>query len=270
MPPAGHSQKSFNFIGVDVEALTYPEFFNYVDRWIANKNVRSHHIAIINAYCATEAFRNPIVARIYNQADLIGPDGMPFVYWLRWALKRRCDQFDASTIVLNLGAKSKEKGYKFYLYGGQPDVVIRMKDKLEELYPHIKIVGYQSPPFRPLTDEEDRSVCDEINSLKPDIICVGLGTPKQDYWIDDHIHKIKGAVFIPCGAIFDFFGGRIKKAPAIVSRLGAEWLYRLCSKDIKRLWHRYTVLNCIFLWNFFLQQAGYRQFDTKRSIRKEI
>ena len=145
-----------------------------------------------------------------------------------------------------------------------------MKDKLEELYPHINIVGYQSPPFRPLTEMEDQAVCDEINKLKPDIICVGLGTPKQDYWIDDHIHRIKGAVFIPCGAIFDFFGGRVKRAPVIISKLGVEWLYRLFSKDIKRLWYRYTVLNGIFLWNFFLQQAGYRKFGNMRSNRKEI
>ena len=103
MPSTVQKKKSYNFIGIEVEALTYPEFFKYVDRWIANKNGRSHHIAIINAHCATEAFRNPRVAEIYNQADLIGPDGMPFVYWLRWALKRPCDQFDASSIVMNLG-----------------------------------------------------------------------------------------------------------------------------------------------------------------------
>ena len=240
-----------------------------MDKWVENKHGRSHHIAIINAFCATEAFRNPRVAEIYNKADLIGPDGMPFVYWLRRALKLPCDQFDASSIVVNLAEKAKETGYTFYLYGGHPDVVKSMKAKLEELYPHINIVGYLSPPFRPLTDEEDRQICDEINRLKPDIICVGLGTPKQDYWIDDHIHKIRGAVFVPCGAIFDFFGGRVQRAPEIVSKLGIEWLFRLFSKDIKRLWYRYTVLNGIFLWNFFLQFIGRRKFEAVRSVREE-
>jgi N-acetylglucosaminyldiphosphoundecaprenol N-acetyl-beta-D-mannosaminyltransferase len=261
--------KSFNFIGVNVAAVTYPDLFKMVDCWISNKQARSHYIAIINAYCATEAFQNQRVAAIYNKADLIGPDGMPFVYWLRWALKRPCDQFDASSIVTNLADKAKDTGYSFYLYGGHPDVVVSMKAKLEELYPYINIVGYTSPPFRLLTAEEDRQICDEINRLKPDIICVGLGTPKQDYWIDEHIYKIRGAVFVPCGAIFDFFGGRVKRAPKIVSKLGVEWLFRLFSKDIKRLWYRYTVLNGIFLWNFFLQLAEYRQFNTNRAARKE-
>ena len=71
-----------------------------------------------------------------------------------------------------------------------------MKEFLEEKFPNIRIVGYRSPPFRLLTSEEDAAVCDEINRLKPDIICVGLGTPKQDYWIEDHLYKIRGSVFI--------------------------------------------------------------------------
>jgi N-acetylglucosaminyldiphosphoundecaprenol N-acetyl-beta-D-mannosaminyltransferase len=268
MISATHNKKSYNFIGIDVEALTYPEFFEYVDRWIADKDSRSHHIAIINAFCAIEAFHNPRVAQIYNQADLIGPDGMPFVYWLRRVLKRPCDQFDASSIVMNLAEKARETGYSFYLYGGHPDVVAKMKTKLEEMYPHISIVGHMSPPFRPLTEEEDKQICDELNELKPDIICVGLGTPKQDYWIDAHIHKIRGSLFVPCGAIFDFFGGRVQRAPGIVSKLGIEWLFRLFSKDIKRLWYRYTVLNGIFLWNFLLQLVGHREFKINRMVRK--
>ena len=260
----------YNFIGVDIQALTYPEFFSAVDQWLSNKSGRSHHIAVINAFCAITAVKNPKVAEIYQKADLIGPDGMPFVYWLRKILKRPCDQFDASSIVMNLARESKNKRYTFYLYGGHPDTLNQMKARLESLYPHILVVGHRSPPFRPLTPEEDQAVCDEINRLKPDIICVGLGTPKQDYWIDEHIYKIRGAVFIPCGAVFDFFGGRIKRAPNFMSKLGVEWLYRLFSKDFNRLWYRYTILNVIFLWNFFLQLAGVRVINLQRIERPEL
>jgi N-acetylglucosaminyldiphosphoundecaprenol N-acetyl-beta-D-mannosaminyltransferase len=231
-----------------------------VDRWIEDKTGRSHHVAIINAFCAAMALKDANLKKIYRQADLIGPDGGPFVYWLRFFLKTPCDQFDASSIVMELAGESKEKQYTFYLYGGSPDVVVKMKARLEQLSPHIKIVGYHSPPFRALTRAEDRAICDEINRLKPDIVCVGLGTPKQDYWIYDHKEKIRGAVFIPCGAVFDFFGGRIKRAPRIVTKSGFEWLYRLCGKDFKRLWRRYTVMNAIFLWHFALQCIGFRRF----------
>lgn len=246
-------RKSLNFIGVPIEAVTYRDMFEMVDQWLSDKTTRSHHIAVINTYCVVSAFQNPRLAKIYNGADLVGPDGMPFVYWIRTFLKVPCDQFDASSIVLQLAQRAKETGYTFYLYGGHPNVVVKMKKNLESMFPYIKIVGYRAPPFRPLTDEENQEICDEINRLKPDIVCIGLGTPKQDYWIDDHITKIRGSVFIPCGAIFDFFGGRVKRAPKFIQRTGFEWLYRLLSKDFKRLFKRYTIMNISFLWNFSLQ-----------------
>lgn len=253
--------KCYNFLGLNVEALVYSDFFEKVDRWIEDKAERSHHLAIINSFCAAMTLKDLKLKKIYREADLMGPDGRPFVYWLRLFLKASCDQFDASSIVMELARESKEKKYTFYLYGGAPDVVVKMKARLEKLYPHIKIVGYHSPPFRILSPKEDLAICNEINRLKPDILCVGLGTPKQDYWIYDHKEKIRGAVFIPCGAIFDFFGGRIKRAPRIVSLLGAEWLYRLFSKDFKRLWRRYTVMNIVFLWNLGLQLLG-KKYNT--------
>jgi N-acetylglucosaminyldiphosphoundecaprenol N-acetyl-beta-D-mannosaminyltransferase len=258
-----------NFLGIGIDALTYNDMFRLIDDWILNKTNRSHHLALINAYCATLAMKNVRLASIYNGADLVGPDGMPFVYWIRTFLKVPCDQFDASSIVLQLAERSKESGYTFYLYGGHPDVVDKMKRKLESLYPHIRIVGYRSPPFRSLTDEEDRKICEEINRVKPDILCVGLGTPKQDYWIDDHILKIKGCVMIPCGAIFDFFGGRVKRAPKFIQQAGLEWSYRLLSKDFTRLWRRYTIMNLSFLWHFLLQVLRIRVQNPSRWYRSE-
>lgn len=250
--------KSYNFLGIPVEGLTYADMLESVDRWLSDKKARSHHIAVINTYCIMSAFYDKRLSGIYNGADIITPDGMPFVYWIRAALRIPCDQFDASSVVVEFARRSKESGYTFYLYGGHPDVVVEMRRKLETMFPGIRIAGYRSPPFRSLSAEEDGEICDEINQLKPDIICVGLGTPKQDYWIDDHLEKIRGSVMVPCGAIFDFFGGRVKRAPRFVQKSGFEWLYRLLGKDFKRLLKRYTVLNALFLWNFALQVFNVR------------
>jgi len=259
-------RKSYNFLGTQVCGLTYSDLYSAVDSWISNKNSRSHNISIINSYCATLAFQDAPLAKIYDRSDLIAPDGMPFVYWIRLFLRVPCVQFDGSSILTQLAQRAKEKNYTFFLYGGDPDVVKNMKEKVETQYPFIRIVGAISPPFRPLTKEEDEDVCRQINQLKPDIILVGLGTPKQDYWIDEHIYKIRGAVMINCGALFDFLGGRIKRAPRIITILCLEWLYRLLSKDFKRLWRRYTILNVIFVWNFFLQITGLRV--VKRELLK--
>lgn len=246
-------RKIANFLGVGIDAVTYQDLFGMVDGWILDKTKRSHYISCINAYSVTLAMKNERLGRIYNGADIAGPDGVPFVKWIRNVLQYPCDRIAAPDTILELARHSEKTGYTFYLYGGAPDVVVKMKGFLEEKFPYIRIVGYQSPPFGPLTEEEDADVCDEINRLKPDIICVGLGTPKQDYWIEDHLYKIKGAVFIASGATFDFFGGRIKMAPDFIRRSGFEWIYRLLSKDFLRLWKRYTIMNVVFLYAFLLQ-----------------
>jgi N-acetylglucosaminyldiphosphoundecaprenol N-acetyl-beta-D-mannosaminyltransferase len=192
------------------------------------------------------------------------------VYWIRTFLRRGCDRVAAPETVLELAKRARVTGYTFYLYGGAPDVVVRMKEYLEKQFPYIRIVGYRSPPFRPLTDEEDRAICEEINALAPDILCVGLGTPKQDYWIEDHLYRIRGSVMVASGATFDFFGGRVKMAPELIRRSGFEWLYRLLGRDFKRLWRRYLVWHGIFLWNFLWHLLGLKRRPAQRWARPRI
>jgi N-acetylglucosaminyldiphosphoundecaprenol N-acetyl-beta-D-mannosaminyltransferase len=264
VPVAIQPYRVTNFLGVGLDALTYADLFHAVDRWISDKNGRSHHIACINVYCVTLCLRDTRLADIYGGADIAGPDGIPFVNWIRRTLRVPCDRIAAPDTILELARHSKVTGYTFYLFGGAPDVLVKMKNFLEQRFPHVKIIGCFSPPFRTMTAEENSAICDEINRLKPDIICVGLGTPKQDYWIEDHLYKIRGAVLIASGATFDFFGGRIKMAPEFIRRSGFEWLYRLFSKDFFRLWRRYIIYNIIFLWNFALQLLNIRVRQPRR------
>ena len=157
------NRKTYNFLGIEIEALTYTSLYDHVDNWLKSKNYRSHHIAVINAHCVMSAFKDRRVLNIYNRADLIGPDGMPFVYWLRLFRQTPCEQFDATNVLVKLIERAQEKQYSFYLYGGHPDVVANMKENLEKNYPYINILGYYSPPFRPLAQEEDDAICEEIN-----------------------------------------------------------------------------------------------------------
>lgn len=265
--PDGLQRSFFNFTGIGIEALTYKDMENRIDQWISNKAGRSHHVACLNAFCVALSLLNSGLRDIYNRSDIAGPDGMPFVRWIRWTMKRPCDRFAAPDIALHLAECSKEKGYTFYLYGGAPDVLERMQEYLKNKFPHISILGAQSPPFRNLTAEEDKNVCDEINGLQPDIILVGLGTPKQDYWIDEHLDRLKGSVIVASGATFDFFGGRIRMAPPWIRDSGFEWLYRFLSKDFKRLWKRYTYYNLLFVSQFFLQIIGVRKHKIDRLIQ---
>jgi N-acetylglucosaminyldiphosphoundecaprenol N-acetyl-beta-D-mannosaminyltransferase len=243
-----------NFLGVRVEAATFADLEREVDAWLADKSHRSRHIACLNAYCITLAGRDPELREIYNAADLPGPDGMPFTLWIRWVLRQPCDRFYGPDVVLRLAAHAQARGYSFYLYGGHPEVTPAIAENLEAWFPRLRVVGHRSPPFRPLSAEEEQEVRDEIERLAPDIILVGLGTPKQDHWIDSHVDAVRGSVMVACGAAFDFLGGRVRQAPRVVQRSGFEWLWRLCSRDFFRLWRRYTIMNAEFLWHFGLQQ----------------
>ena len=263
----GIDRNFYNFIGIGIEAMTYNDLEFRIDSWLKNKNGRSHHVACLNAYCVTLASEIPQLAEIYNSADAAGADGMPFVRWIRRFTGRPCDRLYAPDILMYLADRAAVKEYRFYLYGGHPDVLLDMESNLRIKFPHINIVGSYSPPFKLLTEQEDDEICNRINSTNPDLVIVGLGTPKQDYWISTHIEKIRGAVLIASGATFDFFGGRIKLAPEWIRESGFEWLYRLFSPDFKRLFRRYTTFNIIFLWKFFLQILNLKKFPSTRKLR---
>ncbi len=256
--PARLSVPHANFAGVRVDAATFPEMRALVAAWRHDKRAQSRHIAPINAYCVSLALEDPQLRDIYARADIAGADGMPFVFWIRLSLRRACDRFYAPDLVLDLARFAETTPLSFYLYGGSEETNGGMRRYLERRCPWIRIAGAWAPPFRPLTAEEDAAVCREISALAPDVVFVGLGTPKQDYWIDAHRDRIPGAIFVGCGATFDFFGGRIRMAPRIVQRSGFEWLWRLASPDFRRLFRRYTVMHSRFLWAFLLQVTGIR------------
>lgn len=243
--------QQFNFIGTKIQSMDYDEFSIFIKDWFYN-NI-TVHIAVVNAYCSVLAHKDKNLAEIYKNAELVVPDGMPFVIWMNIFGRNRVNQFDATNVLLKLIEYSKKLKFSFYFYGGSPRVLNQMIVNLKDRYHHINIAGSFSPPFRELSSQEKRDVISEIELSGARVICVGLGTPKQDNWIKEHKSIFPGVIFLPCGAIFDFFGGRIKKAPSYISKIGFEWLYRLLSKDFKRLFLRYTVDNLYFLFHFILQ-----------------
>jgi N-acetylglucosaminyldiphosphoundecaprenol N-acetyl-beta-D-mannosaminyltransferase len=256
--------KICNFIGTRVNAITYDELFEQCDNWLKDKQAKSKHIACVNVNCAVESYLNPEIAEIFDKADISGADSMPFVYWIKLLTGERCDRLYAPDIILKLCERSLQSNYRLFLYGGAEGVPEQMQSFLETSFPGINIVGAYSPPFRQLTPEEDRAVCDRINQTNPDFVIVGLGSPKQDMWMQAHLDKIPGTVMIASGAAFDFFGGTINQAPIFIQKSGFEWLFRLF-QDPKRLWKRYTLYNVIFLWMFFLQIVGLKKFDNRKT-----
>ncbi|MGE0453375.1 MAG: WecB/TagA/CpsF family glycosyltransferase [Vicinamibacteria bacterium] len=249
-----------NFLGTRVDALTLDDLTRRVAGWLVSERGPSRHVACLNAYCVTLALYDESLRCVYARADVAGPDGMPFARWIRRTLRVPCDRLYGPDVMLHLMREAELRGWSVYLYGGAPDVSAKLAGELARRFPGLRLAGRQSPPFRPATPEEDAALVAELAALRPDLLLVGLGTPKQDFWIDAHRESVRGTVMFSLGAAFDFFGGRVRQAPRFVQRSGFEWLWRLFSRDFFRLFRRYTLLNAVFLWNFALQQSGLRAF----------
>ena len=142
---------------------------------------------------------------------------------------------------------SVQKGYRHYFYGSTEETLEKLYQALQRNYPGIQIAGMYSPPFRPLTEEENHLVVGRINETHPDFVWIGLGAPKQERWMAEHQGKIKGFM-VGVGAGFDYYAGNIKRAPEWMQKANLEWMYRLL-QDPKRLLGRYWHTNTKFIWN---------------------
>jgi N-acetylglucosaminyldiphosphoundecaprenol N-acetyl-beta-D-mannosaminyltransferase len=257
--------KKMNILGISMDCLSYADMHRTFKKWLSDKESRSHSLALINVNCCVSALFDTQLIDLYNSADIVGIDSMPFLKWARAFYDKSCDRFYAPDLMLEVTSKAKECGYTFFLYGGADDAPDKIEEYLSKLFDGIRVVGKYSPPFRPLTEEEDKAVCDMINRARPDFLWVGLGSPKQDVWINEHRDKIRGSIMVASGATFDFFSGRIKQAPLWIREAGFEWMYRL-TKDFRRLWVRYLVYNFIFVVMFGLQLAGFRSYTSGPKI----
>ena len=254
------SMTIMNILGINMKCLAYEEMYPYFDAWLIDKTSRSHRLAVINVHICVTALFDKELRDMYNSADIVGVDSMPFLKWARTFYKRDTDRFYAPDLMLEVSSKAKDKGYTFFLYGGYPEAPDKIEHYLMQRFDGIRVVGKYSPPFRELSKEEENNICQMINDAEPDFLWIGLGSPKQDVWIRDHLDRIRGCIMMPSGATFDFFGGRIQQAPKWIRNSGFEWLFRL-TQDFKRLWTRYTIYNVIFIVTFILQLLKVITFD---------
>ena len=184
-----------------------------------------------------------------NGFDLVACDGQP----VRWALNKLHDAGIAERTygpdtMLEVCRRCADEGLGVYLYGGRPDTLEALADGLLVKAPGLKIVGAESPPFRPLTDEEDEAATRRILRSGAAVVFIGIGCPKQEIFAAEHRDRLP-IVQLCVGAAFDFHAGRVSQAPAWMQRRGLEWLYRL-AKEPRRLWKRYLVTNSLFVARF--------------------
>jgi len=193
-----------------------------------------------------EAYDSPSYQQVINQADLVTPDGMPLVWMLRRMGYPNQERVYGPTLMVKLLEMANDESIPVGFFGSTTDVMSKLVQNVQRDFPKIQIVYAYSPPFKQLSDEEDRQVTESINSSGTRILFVGLGCPKQEYWMHEHRGKVQ-AVMLGVGAAFDFIAGTKPQAPSWVQKIGLEWLFRLLSEP-RRLWKRYIIHNPRFIF----------------------
>lgn len=229
-------------LNVNVAVTDMPKTILYLTEHL--DDLRGQYVCASNSHTVVMAHDNSDYLNVQNNAVMVLPDGKPL------SIVEKLKGFkDAKKVsgpdVMALLLSSDYNGYSHFFYGSTDETLEALKQNITAKNPGIKIAGMYSPPFRPLTDEEDRQIIKMINDTSPDFIWVGLGAPKQENWMYDHKDKLNG-VMLGVGAAFDFHAGTVKRAPLFMQKIGLEWLYRLF-KDPKRLFKRYLITNTKFI-----------------------
>ncbi|RMF02676.1 MAG: glycosyltransferase [Chloroflexi bacterium] len=257
MTGAGSTTPRANILGVGIHPITMKETVARLSGWIDAR--QRCYVSACTVHTVMECRRSPAMRHAVNGAGLAVPDGMPLVW-----LARRLSGVDVSRVygpdlLLEMCARSVTAGYSHYFYGGAPGVAAALAQTMQQKFPGLRVAGHYSPPYRPAHTPEEPAVIEQINTAAPDIIWVGLGTPKQDLWMADHRAALDAPVLAGVGAAFDFFTGRVAQAPRWMQRSGLEWLFRL-SQEPRRLWYRYLVYNPLFVALVALQLAGLKKY----------
>lgn len=237
-----------------VNATSYVNTTDDVITW-ANLS-ESRYICISTVHMIMEGYDNPEYQIIVNNADLVTPDGMPLVWMLRALGVKNQQRVYGPDLTLYVCAAAEKQGIPVGFYGGMPESLSDLTVNLQAKYPKLKIAYAHSPPFRPLTPEEDNAIVQDINDSGTRILFVGLGCPKQERWAAEHKGKVN-TVMLAVGAAFDFHSGRVKQAPNWIQKVGMEWFFRLLMEP-KRLWKRHFKNNPRFVILALIQLFKYK------------
>ena len=238
-----------NIMGVNIAAINMEWLLEYLDKNL--EDIKGDYICVSNVHTTVTSYEHPSYCSIQKRRTYGNS---------RWRTTFFCrTETWISKYGTNDGAKSDGRDIQnlngeripSLFYGSTEETLELLYKKLNENYPGIQIAGMYSPPFRPMTEEEDKAIVERINEVNPDFVWVGLGAPKQEKWMAEHQGKIDG-LMLGVGAGFDYYAENIKRAPEWMQKSNLEWLYRLI-QDPKRLFKRYLVTNTKFIWNAMIR-----------------
>lgn len=232
-----------NILCLQFPIIDYQNTMHLFSQWVESRI--QHQVCIANVHTVVTSLHDKELRDINNRS-LTTMDGLPLVWYARAVHKAQIkERVCGPELMLRCLDQGRELGWKHFFLGGKEEVLVDLVDAMHSRFSGVDIVGWHSPPFRPLSSEEDNQLVDMINQFQPDFLWVGLGAPKQEKWIASHLSKITAPVQIGVGAAFDFHSGHVKRAPSWMQKYGLEWLFRMLQD--RRLIKRYFATNPVFL-----------------------
>lgn len=236
------SPGSYEILGVRINATPFHSVLARVLQAPETGERLSLHFATVHTLVESQQDER---LRDALSRGIIQPDGMPLV-WLGKAAGRPVERVCGPDFMPALIGSGIEAGRRHFFYGGAPGVPETLAARLSQRYPGLQVAGTLSPPFRPLSPEEEEAIINQINAANPDYVWVGLGTPKQDVWMAANRSQLRASALLAVGAAFDLMAGKRRRAPRWMQRTGTEWIYRLAMEP-RRLASRYTRVNARFV-----------------------
>jgi N-acetylglucosaminyldiphosphoundecaprenol N-acetyl-beta-D-mannosaminyltransferase len=249
--------KRVNVLGVGISVIHRRLAAELVLEALAQR--RRGYICVTGVHGVMEAQADSRVREVLNRSFLCTPDGMPMVWMGRLRGHRGMGRVYGPDLMLDVCEASARRGFAHFFYGGARGVAEELRSKLTGCFPGLRVVGTFEPPFRPLNAQEAETLKRQVEACQPDMMWVGLSTPKQEKFMAEYLPKLSVTLMAGVGAAFDFHTGRLKQAPRWMQNAGLEWVFRLCMEP-RRLWRRYLTNNPRFVALALTQLLGLRHY----------
>lgn len=231
-------------LGVPIDALNLNQALACVMSWAHARD--SRFVVLANAHVLVTASQEPEFGAAVAAADMATPDGAPVAWMVGRLGNCQQERLSGPDLTWELLQRCEQEHVSVYFFGSSRETLVQLATRVSAAFPALPVAGFEAPPFRPLTAQEDNDVVERINFSGAGLVFVGLGCPKQEFWMQAHRGRVN-AVMLGVGAAFDFHAGTVSRAPAWMRNNGLEWLYRLYSEP-RRLWKRYLTTNSIFVF----------------------
>jgi len=246
-------------------SVSLGKYQDFVDQIILKaKSKTKSYVCIAAVHQLMEAYADPEFAKISQEADIVTPDGLPITWALKWIYNIKQDRVAGMDLLPDLLKEAEKNGLKVFFYGSTQAMLDKTSEYLQQKYSTLSIAGMYSPPFRPLSAEEESEVCTIINRSGAHLVFVVLGCPKQERWMAAMKSKIN-ATLVGVGGALPVLVGMQKRAPVWMQKNGLEWFFRLIQEP-NRLWKRYLVTNSQFI--YYVIQEKFKTKSTERIKQK--